>query len=243
VSGTPSTRSKSPALLGSGRHESDARRGDAPLAAAQRDRPPGGVRGDPASDLDGEAALAIGGVGESGKLGGNPGLAVERAVQKVSQLTRVRAGAGFRLLGHRSAAASCRLSRSRSVPAESACRSRSGMQNEFSALQSEITRIAMSTKFGGAVLLDGSLSGSGNALQVQVEIFNNAAVDGISLEIGNATASGLNIHAGAATIASADGAQSALATIDSAIASVARLRGDLGAAQNRLQSTINNSTA
>jgi flagellin len=117
------------------------------------------------------------------------------------------------------------------------------MQNEFSALQSEITRIAMSTKFGGAVLLDGSLSGSGNALQVQVEIFNNAAVDGISLEIGNATASGLNIHAGAATIASADGAQSALATIDSAIASVARLRGDLGAAQNRLQSTINNSTA
>jgi flagellin len=117
---------------------------------------------------------------------------------------------------------------------------RSSLQNEFSALQSEITRIAMSTKFGGATLLDGSLSGSGNALQFQVGIFNNAAVDRISLEIGNATASGLNIHASAATIATADGAQSALATIDSAIAAVARLRGDLGAAQNRLQSTINN---
>jgi flagellin len=117
---------------------------------------------------------------------------------------------------------------------------RAFLQNEFSALQSEITRIALSTKFGGAVLLDGSLSGSGNALQFQVGIFNDAAVDRISLEIGNATASGLNIHASAATIASSSGAQNALSTIDSAIASVSRLRGDLGAAQNRLQSTINN---
>jgi flagellin len=117
---------------------------------------------------------------------------------------------------------------------------RAFLQNEFSALQSEITRIALSTKFGGAVLLDGSLSGSGNALQFQVGIFNDAAVDRISLEIGNATASGLNIHASAATIATSSGAQNALSTIDSAIASVSRLRGDLGAAQNRLQSTINN---
>lgn len=117
---------------------------------------------------------------------------------------------------------------------------RSSLQNEFSALQSEITRIASSTKFGGAVLLDGSLSGTGNALEFQVGIFNNAAVDRISLQIGNATASGLSIDSGAATIATSSGAQNALATIDSAIAAVSRLRGDLGAAQNRLQSTINN---
>jgi flagellin len=117
---------------------------------------------------------------------------------------------------------------------------RSSLQNEFSALQSEITRIAASTKFGGAVLLDGSLSGAGNALEFQVGIFNDAAVDRISLTIGDATASGLGIDAGAATIATSSGAQNALATIDAAIASVSRLRGDLGAAQNRLQSTINN---
>ena len=93
---------------------------------------------------------------------------------------------------------------------------RSFLQNEFSALQSEITRIAQGTKFGGAVLLDGSLSGSGNALQFQVGIFNDANVDRISLEIGNATASGLGIQASAATIATSTGAQSALSTIDSA---------------------------
>ena len=117
---------------------------------------------------------------------------------------------------------------------------RSSLQNEFSALQNEITRIASSTKFGGATLLDGSLSGTGNALEFQVGIFNVAAVDRISLTIGNATASGLGIDSAAATIATSSGAQNALATIDSAIASVSRLRGDLGAAQNRLQSTINN---
>ncbi len=118
---------------------------------------------------------------------------------------------------------------------------RSFIQNEFSSLQSEITRIANATQFGGRTLLDGSLSGTGNAVQFQVGIFNNASVDRISLSIGNATASALNVEAGSGGIAvsTAAAAQASLATIDSAITSVASLRGDLGGAQNRLQSTIN----
>lgn len=117
---------------------------------------------------------------------------------------------------------------------------RSFLQNEFSALQGEITRIAEATKFGGATLLDGSLSGTTNALQFQVGIFNDALVDRISLSIGDATASGLGIEASAAAISTSAAAQNSLTTIDSAISAVSRLRGDLGAAQNRLQSTINN---
>jgi flagellin len=117
---------------------------------------------------------------------------------------------------------------------------RSFLQNEFSALQSEITRIANATKFGGQVLLDGSLSGTGNALEFQVGIFNSASVDRISLQIGNATASGLSITATDAAISTSAAAQSALDAIDSAISTVSTLRGDLGAAQNRLQSTIAN---
>ena len=118
---------------------------------------------------------------------------------------------------------------------------RSFLQNEFSALQSEITRIASATKFGGRTLLDGSLSGTSNAVQFQVGIFNNSSVDRISLSIGNATASALSVQAGSGGIAisTAASAQASLVTIDSAITSVATLRGDLGAAQNRLQSTIN----
>ncbi len=118
---------------------------------------------------------------------------------------------------------------------------RSFLQNEFSSLQSEITRIASATKFGGRTLLDGSLSGTSNAVQFQVGIFNDAAVDRISLSIGNATASALNVESGSGGIAisTAAAAQVSLAQIDSAINAVATLRGDLGAAQNRLQSTIN----
>ena len=118
---------------------------------------------------------------------------------------------------------------------------RSFLQNEFSSLQSEITRIALSTKFGGRTLLDGSLSGAGNSVSFQVGIFNDAAVDRISLSIGNATSSALNVEAGSGGIAisTAASAQVSLGAIDSAINAVASLRGDLGAAKNRLQSTIN----
>jgi len=117
---------------------------------------------------------------------------------------------------------------------------RSFLQNEFSALQSEITRIASATQFGGRTLLDGSLSGSGNALVFQVGIFNNSSVDRFSLDVGSATASGLSVQASDAAISTATSAQAALATIDTALTSVSTLRGNLGASQNRLQSTINN---
>jgi flagellin len=117
---------------------------------------------------------------------------------------------------------------------------RSFLSNEFSSLQSEITRIASATQFGGRTLLDGSLSGTTNALTFQVGIFNDSAVDRFSLSVDSATASGLGIQASDAAVSTAEAAQSALSTIDSALTSVSRLRGDLGAAQNRLQSTINN---
>jgi flagellin len=117
---------------------------------------------------------------------------------------------------------------------------RSFLQNEFSALQNEITRIAESTQFNGQNLIDGSLSGATNQLTFQVGIFNVDSVDRISLSIEDATASGLSIQASDAAISTADSAQSALSTIDSALDLVSGIRGDLGAAQNRLQSTINN---
>lgn len=116
---------------------------------------------------------------------------------------------------------------------------RSFLNNEFSSLQSEVTRIAQATKFGGRVLLDGTLSGTGSALTFQVGINNNATVDRITLNVGNATASGLAVQATDAAVSTTASAQSALAKIDTAISSVSTLRGDLGAAQNRLQSTIN----
>jgi flagellin len=116
---------------------------------------------------------------------------------------------------------------------------RSFLSNEFSALQSEITRISNATQFGGRKLLDGSLSGTNN-LTFQVGIFNDSTVDRFSISIGNSTASGLGITAQQASVSTAIAAQNALAVIDTALTSVSTIRGNLGAAGNRLQSTINN---
>jgi flagellin len=115
---------------------------------------------------------------------------------------------------------------------------RSFLQNEFSQLQLEITRIANATQFGGATLLDGSLSTTG--LTFQVGIFNNAAVDRISLTINDARASALGVGTAVASVSTSTAAQASLTTIDSALSSVSTIRGNLGAIQNRLQSTINN---
>ncbi len=117
---------------------------------------------------------------------------------------------------------------------------RSFIQNEFTALQSEITRIANATRFGGRTLLDGSLSTAGTGLSFQVGIFNNSAVDRVSLTIGNAQASALGVGSTTAAVSTAGAAQAALSTIDSALTNVSTVRGNLGAAQNRLQATVNN---
>jgi flagellin len=115
---------------------------------------------------------------------------------------------------------------------------RSFLQNEFSALQGEITRIANATQFGGRTLLDGSLSTTG--LTFQVGIFNNAAVDRLSLTINDARASALGVSSTQAAVSTSSAAQAALTTIDSALTNVSTIRGNLGGVQNRLQSTINN---
>ena len=115
---------------------------------------------------------------------------------------------------------------------------RSFLQNEFQALQSEITRIANATQFGGRTLLDGSLSTTG--LTFQVGIFNNASVDRLSLTINDARASALGVSSTQAAVSTSAAAQAALTTINSALTNVSTIRGDLGDVQNRLQSTINN---
>jgi flagellin len=104
---------------------------------------------------------------------------------------------------------------------------------EFSALKSEINRIADTTTFNEKGLLNGSFK-DGVQLQVGAESGNV-----ISLTINKMNASGIGIQADT-KISSQTSATSALNTIKSALASVSKQRSDLGAIQNRLEHTINN---
>ncbi|MEQ5807003.1 flagellin FliC [Alteromonas sp. NFXS44] len=110
---------------------------------------------------------------------------------------------------------------------------RAALQKEVAALQTEISRISTDTQFGGVDLLKGGYSaaflvGANAGQTISVNLSRS----------GGYGASGLGV--GTLSIATVDGATSALTAIDNAISTIGAARADLGALQNRFQSTIRN---
>jgi flagellin len=129
------------------------------------------------------------------------------------------------------------------------------IDSEYQAMASEITRIANATDFNGIHLLNGNLSstthdGSGltstGKLKIHFGTKNDSAEDYYYVQINNATASALGVGNQAASssdgfsISTQEGAQKALASLETAIISKDKIRASLGAMQNRLQNTITN---
>ena len=110
---------------------------------------------------------------------------------------------------------------------------RAYLQQEVTALKSEINRISSTVTFNDQMLLNGSFA-AGKTLQVG---FN--ANDQITIKIGKMDASTIGISS-SMTIASQASAISALDSIKSAIENVSNQRSQLGAVQNRLEHTVNN---
>ena len=108
------------------------------------------------------------------------------------------------------------------------------LNDEFTSLIAEIDRIAQATQFNGVNLLNGSTA----SVVFQVGANNVTNVDTLSVGLVSVLASDLGISA--LDISSAGSATTAIAGIDAAINVVVASRGDLGALQNRLQSTITN---
>ncbi|MER2492611.1 flagellin [Catenovulum sediminis] len=110
---------------------------------------------------------------------------------------------------------------------------RTALQKEVSALKTEISRIGSTTQFAGVDLLTGGYSaaflvGANGGQTISVNLSRT----------GGFGASGLGV--GTLTVATAQGASAALTSIDAAISAVGSARADLGALQNRFQSTIRN---
>ncbi|MCI6938248.1 MAG: flagellin, partial [Succinatimonas hippei] len=130
---------------------------------------------------------------------------------------------------------------------------RGAIQEEVKALCSEIGRIACKTTFAGQEILSGPNKGLvGNDGKISFQVGANAK-DTISISLSRAfTLKGMaddpNVSdaALAATsngyfkVETYDEAQKTLETIDGFIAYVDKARGQLGAVQNRLESTIAN---
>ena len=110
------------------------------------------------------------------------------------------------------------------------------INKEVNQLKSELQRIAKVTTWGKTKLLDGSTP----TFDFQVGIFNNSFEDRISFQADKnvATLSALGLDG--LDYASKEGAQGALGVLDHAQDKINGMRADLGALQNRLQSTVNN---
>jgi flagellin len=107
---------------------------------------------------------------------------------------------------------------------------------EFQNLLEEVQRISKGSEFNGRKLLDGS----GGMVEIQVGIHNDATNDRIRYD-SNVTDSSLEaLGLVSENIASKEGAQLSLAKLDDALVRVNGTRANLGALQNRLQSTSNN---
>lgn len=111
---------------------------------------------------------------------------------------------------------------------------RLALQKEVSALKTEISRIASTTQFGGVDILNGSFSSSflvganaGQTIGVNISRENGFGFVGLT---GTSDTS----------VLTEDLASAALTAVDSAISIVDAKRADLGAIQNRFQSTIRN---
>jgi len=112
---------------------------------------------------------------------------------------------------------------------------RSSLNEEVSSLKSEIDRIANTTTFNGKKLLDGSYSTTAAIFHVGPEA---GTTHQISVKINAATGTALGVSTVAVDTRAA--ASTALASVDTAIKDIDTMRGKLGAAQNRFESTISN---
>jgi len=114
---------------------------------------------------------------------------------------------------------------------------REALQKEVAALRTEISRIATDTEFAGVDVLSGSFSASflvganeGQTISVNLSSTN--------LDVGGFSATGLGIATG--DVLNAGNASALMAAVDNAISGIGSVRADLGALQNRFQSTIRN---
>lgn len=110
------------------------------------------------------------------------------------------------------------------------------INKEVMGLKAEVDRIALSTEFNGRKLLDGN----SEALDIQVGIKNNDFEDRFKFNAKSLTSTLDALGITGVDNSTKEASQMNLEMLDHAITRINENRSELGALQNRLQSTINN---
>ena len=119
---------------------------------------------------------------------------------------------------------------------------RVALNKEFAQMSDELTRIAKSTNLNGKNLIDGTAGtmtfqvGSNTGSANQITLTLASGFDAVTLSVDSAT---LQITGNSSATAQAS-FSAAITKIDVALQTINTSRADLGAAQNRLTSTISN---
>jgi len=113
---------------------------------------------------------------------------------------------------------------------------RASLNQEYSALAQEITRVTSATSFNGVLVI-----GQATTLVFQVGA-NAGAVNQVNLSTVNAATAPGVVGLAAASIGGATGsaAIATLAVVDTAINSISSMRADFGVLQNRFESVVRN---
>lgn len=113
---------------------------------------------------------------------------------------------------------------------------RSAIRAELDQLRSEINRIQSTTQFNTMNLLDGTFSGKGNKMKLQVGALSGQSID-FSIANMCATKIGLRTDLSVSTFSKAG---TYMKAVQDAIEVVSKQRSAMGAIQNRLEHTIAN---
>jgi flagellin len=114
-------------------------------------------------------------------------------------------------------------------------RERSFIDKEIRQLRDEVNRISMATEFNSTKLLQ-----SDEALEIQVGANNDPAADRFVLDVGKIKTDTDTLGIESINTETKEAAQNNLEMVDTALQRLTENRADLGAMQNRLQSTIEN---
>jgi flagellin len=131
-----------------------------------------------------------------------------------------------------------------SSDASSTTADRTAMQAEYDALGTELGNVLKNTTFGGSKLLVGGTTAASMTFQIGASASETMTVD-LSTDVGqivtDVTAASTNYTAAAVgTEINAANANGTITKLDTAIASVGKVRSGLGAAANRLDHVYNN---
>lgn len=110
------------------------------------------------------------------------------------------------------------------------------LNTEFTALLTEVNRVATVTQFNGVNLLDGTTS----SLSIQVGS-NNTANDRLSISLSNLTTGTAGLNIASLSLSSTSSAQSALSSL-AGISTVTTALANLGASEVSITAAVNNAS-